>query len=49
MEQTIREVAYEETEHYTVMRDVFNHRDAMLWELRGSCLPHPFGVTFHHT
>jgi predicted ATPase len=35
MEQTIREVAYEETEHYTVMRDFFNHRAAMLRELMG--------------
>jgi len=33
MEQTIREVAYGETEHYTVMRDFFNHRAAMLREL----------------
>ena len=35
MEQTIHEVAYEETEHYMVMRDFFNHRAAMLRELMG--------------
>ena len=35
MDQTIREVAYEETEHYTVMRDFFNRRAAMLRELMG--------------
>ncbi len=35
MDQTIHEVAYEETEHYTVMRDFFNHRAAMLRELMG--------------
>jgi predicted ATPase len=29
----IREVAYEQTEHYTVMRDFMNHREAMLREL----------------
>ena len=29
----IRQVAYEETEHYTVMRDFMNHRQAMLREL----------------
>lgn len=33
LEGRIREVAYEETEHYTVMRDFFNHREAMLREL----------------
>jgi predicted ATPase len=31
--ERIREVAYEETEHYTVMRDFMNHRQAMLREL----------------
>jgi len=29
----MREVKYEETEHYTVMRDFLNHREAMLREL----------------
>jgi len=33
MERDIREVAYEETEHYTVMRDFLNHREVMLREL----------------
>jgi predicted ATPase len=33
MDQTIRAIAYEDTEHYTVMRDFFNHRAAMLREL----------------
>jgi predicted ATPase len=32
----IREVAYEETEHYRVMRDFLNHRAAMLRELTRS-------------
>lgn len=33
LEDGIREVAYEDTEHYTVTRDFFNHRAAMLREL----------------
>jgi predicted ATPase len=33
LEDRIREVTYEETEHYTVMRDFFNHREAMFREL----------------
>ena len=32
-EDGMREVAYEETEHYRVMRDFLNHRAAMLREL----------------
>ena len=32
-ENGMREVAYEETEHYRVMRDFLNHRAAMLREL----------------
>jgi len=33
LEDRIREVTYEETEHYTVMRAFFNHREAMFREL----------------
>ena len=33
MDESIHEVAYEETEHYTVTRDFFMHREAMLREL----------------
>ena len=33
LDDGMREVAYEETEHYTVTRDFFNHREAMLREL----------------
>ena len=33
LEDTIREVAYEQTEHYTVMRDFFNRRERMFREL----------------
>ncbi len=33
LDEKIREVAYEETEHYTVMRDFMNRREAMLREL----------------
>jgi predicted ATPase len=33
LDQTIREVPYEETEHYTVMRDFFNRRERMFREL----------------
>lgn len=33
LEDTIREVAYEETGHYTVMRDFFNRRERMFREL----------------
>ena len=32
-ENGMREVAYEETEHFRVMRDFLNHRAAMLREL----------------
>ncbi|HJQ36455.1 MAG TPA: AAA family ATPase [Thermoanaerobaculia bacterium] len=33
LDEKIHEVAYEETEHYTVMRDFMNRREAMLREL----------------
>jgi predicted ATPase len=33
LDDRIHEVAYEETEHYTVMRDFMNRREAMLREL----------------
>ena len=33
LDERIHEIAYEETEHYTVMRDFMKHREAMLREL----------------
>lgn len=33
LDANIREIAYEDTEHYTVMRDFMNRREAMLREL----------------